>query len=64
MLKLKCVDCSPCPHGKLKYTCAAYKLARAVQASSPPTKPEPKLKPEPEIKEEPFNIHGYYNTGD
>ena len=45
-----------CPHGKLKYTCAACKTARAAPAPAPA--------PSVEIKEEPFNINGYYDMGD
>jgi len=68
--------CSPCPHGKLKYTCAACKAARAAapsskrvnreKESSPEIKQEPEIKqtPSPEIKQEPFTIRGYFGFDD
>jgi hypothetical protein len=52
-----CVACNPCLHGKLKYSCAACKAARAAPPSSKRVKREPESSPEiklePEIKQEP-----------
>jgi hypothetical protein len=69
-----CVACNPCPHGKLKYSCAACKAARAAPPSSkrvkrepessPKIKLEPEIKQEPKIKQEPFTIRGYFGIGD
>ena len=69
-----CVACNPCPHGKLKYSCAACKAARAAPPSSkrvkrepessPEIKLEPEIKQEPKIKQEPFTIRGYFGIGD
>ena len=54
-LKKHCVACNPCHHGKLKYTCKECKAARVSQAE---------FKQEPEIKQEPFTIRGYFGFGD
>jgi hypothetical protein len=72
-VKGDCADCNPCPHGKLKRSCAACKAARAGQPApprkrkrDPEIKPDPEIKlehpevkPDPEIKQEPFTIRGY-----
>ena len=65
-----CVKCNPCPHGKVKYGCAACKAARMGPPSSkrvkrePESSPEIKLQPEiklePQVKQEPFTIQGYF----
>jgi hypothetical protein len=52
------VECTPCPHGKVKYSSAACKSARAERSISP------EVKLEPEIKQEPFTIRGYFGIGE
>jgi uncharacterized Fe-S cluster-containing protein len=61
-VKSDCVNCSGCPHGKLKRHCAACKAARADDPAAPEIKPDPEVKPDPEIKQEPepFTIRGYF----
>jgi hypothetical protein len=51
-LKFNCAACNPCPHDKLKHRCAACKSARS---DSPSSKKRVKREPEssPEIKLEP-----------
>ena len=53
-MKRFCADCNPCPHGKVKGSCAACKTARAAPPSLKRVKREkeasPEIKLEPEIK--------------
>ena len=64
-MKYDCVDCNPCPHGKLKYKCAACKAAREGKSAPPEIKPEPEVRLEhPEVKQEPFTIRGYFGIGE
>jgi uncharacterized Fe-S cluster-containing protein len=57
-LKKNCAACSPCAHGKVKRNCAACKAARADDPAAP------EIKPDPEVKQEPFTIRGYFGIGD
>jgi|TARA_B110000977_G_scaffold165607_1_gene212910 hypothetical protein len=75
-MKVTCLACTGCRHGKRKSRCAACKTARAdppsskgikrEPESSPEIKQEPEIKSNPEIKQEPepFTIRGYFGIGD
>jgi|TARA_B110000967_G_scaffold209790_1_gene267689 hypothetical protein len=67
-VKRFCADYNPCPHGKVKGSCAACKTACAAAPRAKRVKREPESSPEikqdSEIKQEPFTIRGYFSFDD